>query len=240
MKRLYIFAFIILCINQLTIAQTKVFKGSVIDSVTQKPLANTTILLVTKGVSSSTNMDGSFAVEAGVGSLLAFIKDGYYSDTVSIKIENILDTAYTFKLKPLNTLEDVTITGDRYSKYQQDSLARRNYFLRTVGENKIPVISQANNLGFGVAINIDHFTKREKTKRAARSLFEVLEEDAYINSRWNEQSVAGYTSLAGDELIAFMAEFRPTYKWLRKNTAEDDILYYVNGKLSKFKKKKAN
>ncbi|MDA3616555.1 peptidase associated/transthyretin-like domain-containing protein [Polluticaenibacter yanchengensis] len=239
MKRLYIFAFIILCISQVGLAQNKVFKGTVIDSATQKPLANTTILLVTKGVSSSTNMNGSFAVEAGVGSLLAFIKDGYYSDTVSIKIENILDSSYTFRLKPLHgTLEDVTITSDKYSKYQQDSLARRTYFLRTVGENKIPVISQANNLGFGVAINIDHFTKREKTKRAARSLFEILEEDAYINSRWNEQVVAGYTSLAGDELITFMAEYRPSYKWLRKNTADDDILYYVNGKLSKFKKKK--
>jgi hypothetical protein len=121
--------------------------------------------------------------------------------------------------------------------YQVDSIERRKEFLSTVGEAHIPVVSRANDNGFGVGINFDRFTKREKNKRAARDLFEITEEEAYINYRWNDSLVFKYTKLSGDSLTDFMQANRPAWEWLRKNESEEDMLYYINKSLKKYYKR---
>jgi hypothetical protein len=141
------------------------------------------------------------------------------------------------RLKPLpSTLEDVTVTGS-YNHYQLDSIARRRHFLQTVGENEIPTFSRpSSDKDFGIAISLDRYGKTEKNKRKARSLFDITEEEAYINFRWNEKVVDKYTQFKNEELFAFMQKARPSYEWLRKHESEEDLLYYINSQLKKYKK----
>jgi hypothetical protein len=134
-----------------------------------------------------------------------------------------------------STLQSVTVTAS-LNPYQRDSLARREEFLALVGKNSIPAISRANDLGFGVGINLDRFGKTEKRKRNARELFDVLEEDAYVNYRWTEAVVEKYTGYKGEQLFAFMEDHQPAYAWLRKHPTEEDLLYYINDRLKKSKK----
>ncbi len=135
-----------------------------------------------------------------------------------------------------STLENVTIISS-YNRYQNDSVARRKNFLQTVGENKVNAVGKTNSdKDFGIAVNLDHFKKAEKNKRRARSLFEITEEEAYINFRWNDSVVEKYTNLSNDELTAFIQKSRPTYTWLRKHTSEEDLLYYINSQLKKMHK----
>ena len=130
----------------------------------------------------------------------------------------------------------MVVTGN-YTEYQHDSIARRREFLQVVGENKIPTVSRPNDdKSFGVAVNLDHFSKKEKNKRKARELFDITEEEAYINYRWNDSVVAKYTKLEADALIGFLQEYRPSYEWLRRHPQDEDIMYYINDRLKRRKK----
>ena len=93
-------------------------------------------------------------------------------------------------------------------------------------------------MGFGVGISLDRWSKKEKQERKARDIFEMMEEEAYVNFRWNEETVKKYTTFRDDELIEFMERNRPQYAWLRKNPTEESLLYYINTALKKEKKKK--
>jgi hypothetical protein len=94
-------------------------------------------------------------------------------------------------------------------------------------------------LGFGVGINLDRWSKREKRERKARDIFEIMEEEAYVNFRWNEEVVKKYTTFEGDALYEFMERNRPEYQWLRKNPEENDLVYYINSSLKKEKRRKS-
>jgi hypothetical protein len=94
-------------------------------------------------------------------------------------------------------------------------------------------------MGFGVGINLDRWSKREKRERKARDIFQMMEEEAYVNFRWNEETVGKYTTFKGDDLYGFMERNRPEYQWLRKNPTEEAVLYYINSSLKKEKKKKS-
>jgi hypothetical protein len=220
-------------------AQDKQITGKIIDSATQKVIPLASILNVLSGNVLISKEDGSFTTTAYEGQIYAFSANGYYSDTFYITNTMIGSGLMQVKLKPIrSTLQDVTVVAGNYDLYQQDSLQRRRYFLQTVGEKKVPTISKANDLGFGIALNLDHYSKAEKNKRQARSMFEVIEEGAYINHRWNKDLVEKYTSFTGDELTNFMQLARPKYDWLRDHPSEEDMLYYINNQLKKLKLKK--
>ncbi len=218
------------------ISQKKTFSGIILDSASHKPLGMASIRNVMSGVATISKKDGSFLTSVTPGQVIAFSANGYYTDTLTIT-SNILQAGpFTKLLRFLpSTLPDVTITGT-YTPYQNDSIERRKQFLQTVGENKIPVVSKANDMGFGVGINLDHFGKKEKNKREARSLFDITEEEAYINYRWNEEIVKKYTGYKDDKLTSFMQQARPSYTWLRNHLTEEDLLYYIDSQLKKMKK----
>jgi len=143
----------------------------------------------------------------------------------------------TFLLKSLShALPDVVVKSNQYSPYQLDSMERRNAFFGTRNEHVQPMFSTANS-GAGIGLNLDHFYKADKDKRNAISLFYQIENDQYINYRFTAELVGKYTSLSADSTLQFMQQYRPDYKWLRKHTGEEDMLYYINDKLKLFLKK---
>jgi hypothetical protein len=219
------------------IAQKKPIPGIITDKVTLQPIRNASIRNIISGTSIISKQDGSFTTDVSEGNILAFTANGYYTDTLTITNKLLQNGRLTIQLIPLPpTLENVTVTSS-YNRYQNDSVERRKNFLQTVGENKINVIGPpSSDKDFGISINLDHFKKPEKNKRKARSLFDLTEEEAYINYRWNETVVEKYTSFTNDQLTSFIQKSRPTYEWLRSHTAEEDLLYYINSQLKKMRK----
>ena len=222
------------CAFQL-MAQAKTLPGKVVNKTTNDAVRAVTIRNVNTGKTLAGKGDGSFAIEVNKGQILAFTANGFYTDTLTVSDSVLSLSGLRIGLKPLpSTLQNVTVTAGR-TAYQNDSLARREDFLALVGNKEIPAVSRANDLGFGIGINLDRYGKTEKRKRNARDLFDLLEEDAYVNYRWNEAVVEKYTRFKGEQLYNFMQMYRPAYAWLRKHLSEEDLLYYINDKLKKFK-----
>lgn len=230
--------FVVLCLNRTGAAGQKIFlQGVVKDSVQNTGLRSASIRNVFTGTTVVSRTDGKFIIAVEKGNILAVGASGYLSDTITIT-DSILSSGFiVLQLHVLPaTLPGVTVSA-KLSPYQIDSIYRRKAFLATVGEARITTVSRTNELGFGVGINIDRFSKREKNKRTARTLFDITEEEAYINFRWNENIVKKYTKLSGDTLLEFMQTYRPTWDWLRKHPAEEDVLYYINKCLKSYYKR---
>jgi hypothetical protein len=217
--------------------QKKVMYGIINDSITGAPIRSASIKNVLSGITVMSRSEGRFTASINKGNILAFSASGYYTDTLTATDSVMALDQLTIKLRPLPaTLPDVTVRG-KLNAYQVDSIERRKEFLSNVGEARIPVVSRANDNGFGVGINFDRFTSREKNKRNARDLFEITEEEAYINYRWNDSLVYKYTKMTGDTLSDFMQSNRPSWDWLRKNQSDEDMLFYINKSLKKYYKR---
>jgi uncharacterized protein YxeA len=213
-----------------TFAQKKKVWGYVIDSATKSPIEYASITNITKNFTANTNTKGRFSIDVVEGNVLSIASINHYFDTLFVTQKYLTtDTIFVYLKAITQNLKDVTVTAV-LNRYQNDSTQRRKLFLQDVGANKIPTISNSNS-GAGMGINIDRFSKREKNKRRAFELFEAMEEEQYINYRFSPQFVIRYTTLRGDSLLNFMQVHRPTYKWLRKHTSEEDVKYYINEKL---------
>jgi hypothetical protein len=218
----------------------KTITGSVVIIKENQPVKMASITNITLGKTTISRSNGTFEIEAGIGNIIAFGGNGFYADTLSLTASQFAEGSLLLALRPLpSTLTNVTVIGN-YSQYQMDSIERRKSFLQDVGSSEIPTISKTNEMGFGVGINLDRFSKGEKRERKARDIFQMMEEEAYVNFRWNEEVVGKYTNFNGEDLYGFMERNRPEYQWLRKNPDEEALLYYINSSLKKEKRKKTS
>ncbi len=170
-------------------AQSQFLTGYVFDSLSGVPVSSSNILNLNTGKSNLSRKSGIFSIMVAKDDLLAFSANGFYSDTIRIadSILELREIRHFFRPLPA-TLPNVTISGN-FTPYQADSIKRRADFMKSIGSTDIPVAGRPNSGAFGVALNLDHFSKSQKKRRSALSLFDVMEEDAYINSRWNESLV---------------------------------------------------
>lgn len=219
------------------IAQKQVIKGFITDKMSKQPVRTASVHNIITGYTVVSRSAGQYSVTGTKGDILSFSATGYFTDTLTITDSVLHLEDLNIALRPLaGTLPDVTITA-KLNPYQIDSLERRRNFLALVGEAKLPKVSTVNDLGFGVGINLDYWKKRERSKRKARELFDITEEEAYINYRWTDTLVNKYSRLRGDTLIDFMQLYRPSWEWLRKNEDEEDMVYYINKSLKQYFKR---
>jgi hypothetical protein len=94
--------------------------------------------------------------------------------------------------------------------------------------------------GFGISLSHDRFSKKEKQKRRAKDVFEIMEESAYVDYRFSGTNVAEYTGLKGGGLVQFMNLYRPSYDWLRAHPSDDDFKEYINKQLKAYRKVPGN
>jgi len=223
-------------IVSMAMAQRKEVKGVLKDSVTHMPVGFANITNLSTGKTAITNTGGLFTLEAGIRDLISFSYIGYHFDTIVFSDEYAAMPLLELTLKPLsNTLQGVTVRTKGYSQYQLDSMERRKEFLANTGALK-KAVGGANS-GAGIALNLDRFSRREKTKRNAYDFFDNNEKEEYINYRFTNTIVAEYTGLKDDSLQLFMQQFRPSYFWLREHLTDDDIKFYINDNLKNFYKR---
>jgi hypothetical protein len=217
-------------------AQEKKLWGYVLDSATKEPIELANVMNLTKGTMSMSNAKGRFSITITGNNIFAVASMNHYFDTLTLSNEQVKqDTVFLYLKAITKNLQGVTVTAIA-NRYAFDSTERRRIFLQDVGGNKIPLLSTANS-GAGLGISIDRLSKREKQKRRAFDLFDNMEQEQYINYRFNSQVVSKYTTLRDDALIDFMQKQRPTYQWLRKHLHEEDLQYYINEQLKVYFKR---
>lgn len=234
--------FIILFILPSILFAQSIIYGTTLDSASGKVLTLTTITNLNKGKSVVSSYAGRFSIMAELGNLLVATYSGYDFDTIRVTPEMLNDTIMV-RMNPLiNELPNAVVTakGD-YSGYQLDSLRRRMEHADLLNKANIPAIGgPVPGSGFGVSFSLDRFSKREKNKRKAKEIFEMIEDESYINYRFSDALVAKYTGLENDGLIEFMNLYRPTYDWLRDHQVEEDVVDYINKKLKAYRKVPGN
>lgn len=230
----------VLCIAYSTNAQKrKLVYGYLKDSVTNTPIKMASVRNINTNTTVMTNNSGRFAIEAGNTHILSFAAVGYFFDTLQYTNSySLQDTLYPYLVPLARDLGNVTVTArSSMSRYQLDSMERRKDFLQDIANYTIPAVSQANS-GAGIALNLDRFSRHEKNKRKAMQFYETNEKEAYINYRFNTTLVQSLTGFKEEQLHQFIQQHRPSYEWLRKNSSEEDIRYYINEQLKIFLKRK--
>ena len=234
MRKLFVFIAIILSIS--AAAQNKPVWGYLRDSATGLPIPLASVKNLSTGQTVMTNEDGRFRINLSKNQYLGFAAVDYHFDTVQYNNKRQLLDTLQLLLRPLaHNLGNVTVTARGMSRYQRDSIERRDEFLKDVGHVQ-PVMAQPQ-FGAGVAISLDHFSKREKNKRKSYDFYEENEKEEYINYRFPSSLVTEFTGLKGAQLQDFMQRYRPDYDWLRAHPSEEDIKYYLNDKLKLYFKR---
>lgn len=234
----YALIVVILLITLAASAQKKQIKGFVRDSITGVPIVNAIITNQNTKKMITPDQNGFFSITASRGDFISINAFNYNFDTIKAE-NNQPDTLSVTLIRVNENLPGVTVTTQGYTRYQLDSLRRRNEFVSDMGDiPKMPKVGKADNMGAGIGINLDAFTrKRTKDRNKAYSTFGYLEKQAYIDYRFSPQNVSQITGLKANSLIGFMRTYTPSYEWLRAHSTNEDVLYYINDKLKEFARK---
>ncbi len=237
-KHIFLFALIIL-FSLNAMAQKRLVKGYVHDSITGVPIVNAIISNETTKKMITPDQNGFFSILASRGDLIFIDAFNYNFDTVKTTY-GLPDTLHIQLIRTNEILPNVTVTTTAgFSRYQMDSVRRREEFVSDMGDiGKMPKVGKADNMGAGLALNLDAFSrKRTKDRDKAYSTFNYLENQTYIDYRFSPQKISQITGLKSDSLVRFMRQYTPSYKWLRQHPTDEDVLYYVNDKMKTFAKK---
>lgn len=222
-------------------AQTFVH-GRTVDLSTGNIISLATVTNLNKGKSVVSNYSGRFTIMAEPGNLLVTSFSGYDFDTIRVTPEILGDTII-IKMNVLGTmLPNATVRANsKYSSYQLDSMERRLQHAGLLSKKNLKAIDgPVEGSGFGISFSLDRYSKREKQKRKAKDLFEMMEEEAYINFRFADKKITRYTGLKDDGVVEFMNLYRPAYDWLRKHPRDEDVVEYINSKLKAYRKVAGN
>lgn len=229
--RSIVIAFLSLCICSQVGAQPMV-KGKIYEAGTDSAIVAVNVYNLNTKQSARSGIDGYYAIAAAEGERLVFSITGFKPDTVTVVYHMLLVQYDVTLYKQIVTLKNVTVT----SSYQADSLARRNYYSHIY--ERQPGITGRNtpSNGFGISLSpFSYFSYQAKQKRQLKKRLIRQEEENYVDRCFPVEWVARVTGLRGDSLSRFMALYRPSYTFCRKNDREK-MLLYINEKFKEFKK----
>ncbi|WP_207494472.1 hypothetical protein [Aridibaculum aurantiacum] len=209
--------------------------GRLRDSITHFPVERGSITSFMSRQTVRSDLKGYFSILLQPNDHLQILAEGYKYDTLQFNYL-FIDTVTIYLSPTGNILPGVTVRT-QYSKYQLDSINRRNEFEKNRGQVYKAVESRRSE-GFGLTINLDRFFKKKHRNQASgERMFNTLEQMAYINYRFSPHIVAYYTGLKGEPLRDFMHRYSPTYSWLRQHPTNEDVLYYINEKIKEYRAK---
>ena len=229
--RSIVIALLLLCIYSQVNGQLTV-KGKIYEAGTDSTIVAVNVYNLNTKQSVRSGIDGYYAIAAAEGERLVFSITGFKPDTVTVVYHMLLIQYDVTLYKQIVTLKNVTVT----SSYQADSLARRNYYSHIY--EKQPGITGRNtpSNGFGISLSpFSYFSHQAKQKRQLKKRLIKQEEENYVDRCFPVEWVARVTGLRGDSLSRFMALYRPSYTFCRKNNREK-MLLHINEKFKEFKK----
>lgn len=124
----------------------------------------------------------------------------------------------------ITTLPTVVVEEKRKS-YQLDSIANREEY-RKVFDYAPEYISSA---GGGVGVNLDALFSMRKIKRmeAFREHLIQLEQEHYVDYRFNKPLVQKLTGMQSPALDSFMVQYRPSYEMLLSFETQYEYYKYI-------------
>lgn len=234
MNKLIYFLVVLFAINKAQ-GQQLTFKGYLKDSITHFPIAGGVVSNINTKQKVTTAENGYFSIQSTPQNFIYILANTYRYDTLTFSY--LFTDTITIYLAPTGNILPTITVKSQYSKYQVDSITRRQDFEEGRG-TQLNTFSTPNNSGFGIALNLNRiFKSRYKNKKSNEQSFDVVERNFYIDYRFSPHLVSYYTGFKGETLQLFMQKFTPTYEWLKSHTTNEDVLYYINEKLKEFKQR---
>lgn len=227
-KRLHILSFIcfvLLIITSLRSLAQESLQGIVVEKGTPKRVAEATITNRRTLEKALSNNEGGFVIPAKPGDTLIVTKYAYSSEYYTIvDPKNIV-----INLNPIIELETVTITGKTRKDELKDIMDDyRKQGVYNNGKTK-PLQYVFNPL----SALYNTFSRSAKNARRFSSYAENEIQETEVDKKFNKYNVSEITGLEGDDLINFMALYRPTFNQSRYWN-EYDIRDYLKASLKKF------
>jgi hypothetical protein len=175
--------------------------------------------------------DGAYSIAASEGDTLVFSSSGFKSRTVVVEYYMFL-TAYDVALQTkIITLDPVKVQNS----YRRDSAERREYYADAF--KKKPGITGHNGPDDGVGVSVSplsFFSSKSKSERELKKRLLRDDKEEYINTSFPPELVKQLTGLHDDSLVKFLYIYRPSYKFCRK-TSRPQMIIYINDKFKEFK-----
>ena len=216
-------------------APQQTLTGKIKRRSTSEVLPSVSVINRTQKRTNVSDQGGNYRIPASPGDTIVFTSAGYRPDTAFISDWMFHEKdGYLVAMVP-NPVELPAVRVDDADNYKKDSLKRKEEYAWVYPTHRRRLIgSETPEYGFGVILSpVDYFSARETQKRRLRRRLEQEEIDYYIDFRFPRAYVARVTGLSDDSLQTFMYRYRPSYKFCRRATNED-ILLYINEKLKEY------
>jgi hypothetical protein len=172
-------------------------KGLVCDSA-GVPLEHVLVLNIHKGTTLYTAADGQFQIGVKGDELLEFRKLGYKTARVRVN-PGAQPSLYKVVMHAGIELKEVEVHGG-FKDYQHDSAYYEAYFKKQI-----------------------HITSKDLER--FRYEYNRLDQMKYVDYHFNEKLIVFITGLKGDSALAYMQQYRPSYKAFRAMSEYDQLVY---------------
>ncbi len=213
MKLVAVSVFCVLSVLAALPAMSKVLIGVVRDSLDRSVLPMVSVINKNNHKEATADLYGRFSIPFSNGDTIAVSNAEYitwekvmYEQKDTVRITIMLQSVYA---TDSNT---VIVKGDM-TKYQRDSISRRNLYRLDLDRKKVA----------GVLPSIFHpasalaqlFSKKVKTRDAFQHNFTAWEQEKYTDTRYTPELVAQLTGMQGDSLHFFMNTYPMPYDFAR-------------------------
>lgn len=231
---------VVLLFQCLPALSQQLVKGTVFGSDTTERIGLVHVINKNTGGLALSNYKGEFQIRAGAGDVLAFVKDGYLSRTISARSQATgtpadsagnpdgLISVYLSR-KPVppsppgsELLPQVTVYG---KSYLADSLLLRREYERYFPS---PPPDLKDAIASDGSLDLNTFISRMMTpwdREFSERLLEY-EQKKYINKVFTVERVKQVVDVPEEELEEFMRTCRPSYGFLLKAN-EYDLVKYI-------------
>lgn len=193
-----------------TLLGAQPIKGLVCDSA-GIPLEHVIVTNIHTQSTLLTPVNGQFQIEAKGGELIEFHKLGYQTARVRISA-GARPALYKIILRPGIELKEIEVRGG-FKDYEHDSLYYEELFKKEI-----------------------HSTSRKFAR--FRYEYKRLDQMKYVDYHFNEKLITSLTGLKGDSALAYMQQYRPSYKTVR-SMSDYDRLDYITRTVNSWRKQAA-
>lgn len=202
-------------------------KGRIVNDDDAAPLSGVIIQNLNRSrFHTLSDKDGHYEINVGIGDSVQFVLLGFTSKIVIYSGENQGWFSW-IGMKPQNFVIDTVVVHKGLTKYQKDSSERREIYGRKVDERPAKFRlsrTDPNYKGGGRGmVNFDaplsapfqRISRKNKQLKQFQEQYKLNEEQLFIYSRYNPDSVTALTGLQNDSLYQFMQACPMSYSFAR-------------------------
>lgn len=193
------------------------------------PVAATKVFNARTQISTFTNEQGFFSIEARFNDLIYFEAPGFKLCTRKTGVAKNGVAEMNVSLFKLTIQLDEFVFRPIYSAYQLDSIERRAVYSRALARHK-------SSLGSPVSWVVEKFNKNSKQIFKFQKNYVYWEDQKFIDSRYTPELVGQLTRLSGDSLAFFMNAHPVPYDFARA-ASELELKIWIREQFKEWQKK---